>query len=119
MIIDLDTEAGLDPGQVGAKAAWLALGRRAGLPVLPGLVVGTTASRHHMEVGAATLSGRGSGAARLAVMSEPVEGAEHLVESASSLGDHLVVRSSTILEASGDWSGAFASYLDIGPAELP
>ena len=119
MIIDLDTEAGLDPGQVGAKAAWLAKGRRAGLPVLPGLVVETMASRHHMEVGAATLAGRGSGAARLAVMSEPVEGAEHLVESASALGDHLVVRSSTILEASGEWSGAFASYLDIGPAELP
>jgi hypothetical protein len=117
--IDLDTEAGLDPGQVGAKAAWLAMGRRAGLPVLPGLVVGASASRHHMEVGAATLAGRGSGAARLAVMSEPVDGAERLIESASALGDHLVVRSSTTLEASGEWSGAFASYLDIGPAELP
>jgi hypothetical protein len=72
-----------------------------------------------MEVGAATLAGRGSGAARLAVMSEPVDGAERLIESASALGDHLVVRSSTTLEASGEWSGAFASYLDIGPAELP
>ena len=119
MTIDLDTEAGLDPGQVGAKAAWLAKGRRAGLPVLPGLVVGAPASRHHMELGAATLAGRGSGAARLAVMSEPVEGAERLIASASALGDHLVVRSSTTLEASGEWSGAFASYLDIGPAELP
>ncbi|HSK07827.1 MAG TPA: PEP/pyruvate-binding domain-containing protein, partial [Acidimicrobiia bacterium] len=119
MIIDLDTEAGLDPGQVGAKAAWLALGRRAGLPVLPGLVVGAPASRHHMEVGTAVLAARGSGAARLAVMSEPVAGADRLVESASALGDHLVVRSSTPLEASAEWSGAFASYLDIRPTELP
>ncbi|HEX6147536.1 MAG TPA: PEP/pyruvate-binding domain-containing protein, partial [Acidimicrobiia bacterium] len=103
----------------GAKAAWLAMGRRAGLPVLPGLVVGAAASRHHMELGAATLAGRGSGAARLAVMSEPVAEAERLVESASALGDHLVVRSSSLLEASGEFSGAFASYLDIAPAELP
>ncbi|HEX6146388.1 MAG TPA: hypothetical protein VF083_06370, partial [Acidimicrobiia bacterium] len=61
MIIDLDTEAGLDPGQVGAKAAWLAMARRAGSPVLPGMVVAASASRHHMKVGAATLAERGSG----------------------------------------------------------
>jgi phosphohistidine swiveling domain-containing protein len=117
--LDLDSEASLDPARVGSKAAFLAIGRRAGLPVLPGQVVEASASRHHMGVGAITLASSGSGAARLAVMSEPVDDADRLIESTSDLGARLVVRSSTILEASGQWSGAFASYLDIRPSELP
>jgi len=119
LILDLDNEASLDPGRVGAKAAWLAMARRAGLPVLPGLVVDSTASIHHMALGANALVSRGSGGARLSVTGEPVEFAEDLVEQGARLGDHLVARSSTALEASGEWSGAFTSYLDLTPPDLP
>jgi len=119
MIIDLDTEAGLDPGRVGAKAAWLAMGRRAGLPVLPGFAVDAVASRHHMELGTATLATRGSGGARLTIGAEPVPEVDRLIEAGAKLGDSLVARSSTSLEASGEWSGAFSSYVDVTPDELP
>ena len=119
MILDLDHEASLDPGRVGAKAAWLAMARRVGLPVLPGLVVERSVSTRHMALGAATLASRGSGGARLAVSGEPLDIADDLVAGAARLGDHLVARSSTALEGSGEWSGAFTSYLDLAPSELP
>ncbi len=119
MILDLDHEASLDPARTGAKAAWLARGIQSGLPVLPGLVVDAPTSRHHMEVGAAALSERGSGGARLAIMSEPVPGSDDLIQAAAAIGERLVARSSTILETSGEWSGAFTSYVDVAPEELP
>ena len=119
MIHDLDGEAALDPARAGAKAAWLARARRAGLPVLPGLVVDSAASRGHMKLGAEKLAGRGSGGARLAMTAEPVSFADELVSRAGRLGEVLVARSSTLLEASGEWSGAFTSYLELSPAELP
>ncbi len=119
MTLDLDHQAGLDPAKVGAKAAWLAMARRAGLAVLPGLVVPGAVSSHHMKLGAEALAARGSGGARLAITGEPIEFADDLVENAARLGDNLVARSSTALEGSGEWSGAFASYLHLSPAELP
>ncbi|HEX2403774.1 MAG TPA: PEP-utilizing enzyme [Acidimicrobiia bacterium] len=119
MIHDLDHEAALDPARVGAKAAWLAMARRAGLPVLPGLVVDTGDSVQHMRLGAAKLASRGSGGARLALTAEPVALGAELVERGAGLAEVLVARSSTIIESSGEWSGAFTSYLDLTPADLP
>ncbi|HEY4607173.1 MAG TPA: PEP-utilizing enzyme [Acidimicrobiia bacterium] len=119
MIVDLDAEAGLDPGRVGSKAAWLALGRRAGLPVLPGLVVESMASGDHMRLGAETLPTRGSGGARLSVMQQPIAFGDPLITAASRLGPTVVARSSTQLEGGGQWSGAFSSYLDLTPPDLP
>ena len=119
MIHDLDHEAALDPSRVGAKAAWLAMGRRAGLPVLPGFVVDTADSLAHMRLGAEMLASRGSGGARLAMTAEPVDFADELVERGARLGNALVARSSTIIESFGEWSGAFTSYLDLSPADLP
>ena len=119
MIIDLDHEGSLDPRRVGAKAAWLAMGRRAGLPVLPGFVLEAEDSRHHMAIGERALSTRGSGAARLAIFKEPVPNAKELVATGSALSPQLVARSSTRLEGSGEWSGAFTSYQDLTPDELP
>ena len=87
--------------------------------MLPGFVVSGSASRHHMKLGARALADRGSGGARLSVIGEPLDFAEALVDAASALGNRLVARSSTLLESSGEWSGAFASYVDITPAELP
>ena len=119
MIHDLDHEAALDPSKVGAKAAWLAMARRAGLPVLPGLIVDTADSLAHMRIGAEMLATRGSGGARLAMTAEPVPLADDLVERGALLGEVLVARSSTIIESSGEWSGAFTSYLDLSPTDLP
>ncbi len=119
MLHDLDSEAALDPARVGAKAAWLGRARRAGLPVLPGLVVDSAASLEHMSLGAKMLADRGSGGARLAMTAAPPPLADELVARAGRLGAVLVARSSTRLEASGEWSGAFTSYLEVSPAELP
>lgn len=119
LIVDLDHEGSLDPTRVGAKAAWLAMGRRAGLPVLPGFVVEAAHSRRHMAIGERALGARGSGGARLAILGEPVPGRDELIAAGSSLGASLVARSSTLLEGSGEWSGAFTSYRDLAPAELP
>ena len=119
MIHDLDHAAALDPARVGAKAAWLAMARRAGLPVLPGLVVDTLDSLAHMQLGVEMLATRGSGGARLALTAAPVTFADELVERGARLGDVLVARSSTIIESSGEWSGAFTSYLDLSPTDLP
>jgi hypothetical protein len=119
VIHDLDSEAAYDPVRVGAKAAWLARARRAGLPVLPGLVVDAAASIGHMSIGREKLAVRGSGGARLAMTDEPLSFADELTSRAGRLGDVLVARSSTALEASGEWSGAFTSYLDVSPGDVP
>jgi hypothetical protein len=118
-VIDLDHEACLDPVRVGAKAAWLAKARRAGLPTQPGFVIEAAESRRHMRLGAETMATRGSGGARLAVTAEPVRFVDTLVGRAGRLAGRLVARSSTSLEATGEFSGAFASYLDLAPEELP
>jgi phosphoenolpyruvate synthase/pyruvate phosphate dikinase len=119
VIHDLDSEAAYDPVRVGAKAAWLGRARRAGLPVLPGLVVDAAASIGHMSIGREKLAVRGSGGARLAMTDEPPPFADELIAGAGRLGDVLVARSSTALEASGEWSGAFTSYLDVSPGDIP
>src|SRR5918996_705307 len=89
LLIDLDDPRGRDPLRVGGKAAALVRARAAGAAVLPGFVVAGAASRAHMAIGA------------------------------EALGDRVVARSSTILEAGGEWSGAFTSYLDLAPIDLP
>ncbi len=121
MILDLDDDRALDPGRAGAKAAWLARGRRAGLPVLPGRVVPASASRPAMELAVEVMAQRGSGGARLRISQEPLdtELERELLAAVDGLGDLLVVRSSSLLEAGGEWSGAFTSYLDIRPVETP
>ncbi len=62
---------------------------------------------------------RGSGGARLAVSSEPLDAADRIVEAGRELSATLAVRSSSPLESSGYWAGAFTSYIGITPEELP
>jgi hypothetical protein len=119
LISDLDDPSGRDPVRVGSKAAALAVARAAGAAVLPGFVVEAGASSAHLRLGAETLSERGSGGARLAVAGEPLPFAEDLSSAGAALGENLVARSSTLLEESGEWSGAFTSYVGISPGELP
>lgn len=76
-------------------------------------------SSSHLRLGAETLAKRGSGGARLAVAGESLPFAGELVAAGAALGDFLVARSSTLLEASGEWSGAFTSYVGISPSDLP
>lgn len=120
MILDLDDDRCLDPGRAGAKGAWLARGRRAGLPVLPGMVVSADESLPYLQAGAATLSDRGSGGARLVVGQAPLPESLRaaLEQGTAHLSAPLVVRSSSLLEGSGEWSGAFTSYLEVGHREL-
>lgn len=119
-MISLDDVACLDPQLAGAKAAWLARGRRAGLPILPGVVVPAATSKTALNLGASVLSSRGSGAARLEVSAARIAPAllEELQAAAEPLGEALVVRSSSVLEGSGEWSGAFTSYLGVERHEL-
>ncbi|MEE8406410.1 MAG: PEP-utilizing enzyme [Acidimicrobiia bacterium] len=119
MLLDLDHDKSLDPTRVGFKASRLASGRKAGLPILPGFIVSAEASRPHMRLGAKGLALRGSGGARVAVTGEPVTFAADLISAGTELGPSLVVRSSTALEGSGEWAGAFTSYLNLSPTFLP
>ncbi|HJU80728.1 MAG TPA: PEP/pyruvate-binding domain-containing protein [Acidimicrobiia bacterium] len=119
MITSLDQPTALDPERVGAKAAALAIARQDGLPVLPGFVVESSASRPHMDLGASAFRSRGSGGARLAVSSEPIAAADLIIDAGRKLAPTLVVRSSSPLESSGYWAGAFTSYIGIAPEELP
>src|SRR5689334_15280157 len=66
-LISLDDDAALDPSLVGVKAANLARARRAGLPVLPGVVVPIEAAGAVIDHGLAVLAAEGPGKARLAV----------------------------------------------------
>jgi hypothetical protein len=119
LISDLDDPSGRDPVRVGSKAAALAVAKAAGAAVLPGVVVEAAMSKPHLRLGAETLAERGSGGARLVVAGEALPFAEELITAGEALGDQLVARSSTLLEASGEWSGAFTSYVGVSPDELP
>lgn len=121
MIFDLDDDRCLDPGRAGAKAAWLSQGRRVGLPILPGLVVSADESKPYLQAGATALNDRGSGGARLVVSQSelPANLQDQLEEMSAHLHVPLIVRSSSILEGLGEWSGAFTSYLEVTRAELP
>ena len=119
MITGLDDPSAVDPKRVGAKAAALAIARQGGLPVLPGFVVEAAASNEHMQMGASALAHRGSGGARLAVISVPPRASARLVAAGRRLSSALAVRSSASIGSDGEWAGAFTSYIDVRPEELP
>jgi phosphohistidine swiveling domain-containing protein len=120
-IVGLDSAAALDPAVVGAKAAALAATRRAGLPVLDGLVVPSDVGR---AVLSAARAGLGPDATPhdgpLAVMD--LGGALDLGPLRALVGERwprAVVRSSSPLEGDAVWAGALSSFLDVAPGELP
>ncbi len=118
-MISLD-DAGATSEVVGSKAAELARARRAGLPVLAGIVLPVDAAGRAFSIGAAALLTGGSGAARLAVMSFPLDERlrQELSRAARKLGPSLVARSSSPCEGDGTWAGAFVSYVGVKPDEL-
>ncbi len=122
-ILDLDATAAMDPTVAGAKAAWLARARRAGLPVLPGIVIPAPVSIPTMQLGLSALRERGPGGARLTMAQHPLPIAvsHALEEGVRSLGIPVIVRSSSLLEDNGEWAGAFESFTathvdDVEPA---
>ena len=119
-VLDLDDPRCALPSLAGAKASWLARARQQGLPALPGVVISAAASLPAMRHGTKTLARRGSGGARLEVGRFPLEDAllARVTAAAAELGPSLAVRSSSILEGDGEWSGAFVSYLDIAVPEI-
>lgn len=118
--VGLTDRAARDPALVGVKASQLAVAASAGLPVLSGWVIPLDASSDALARGTEAFE-MGSGArAYLAAMESvvPADLTEELVARAASDDRHLVVRSSTLLDDDGRWSGAFTSYLDVGASDL-
>jgi hypothetical protein len=116
LLLSLDDPAARDPDVVGFKVAFLARAAGAGLPVLPGVVLPLDASASALRAGALALGGAGSAAAYLAA--NAVEPPTAALGASLPVGVPLVVRSSTRLDDDGRWSGAFASYLDVGRGDL-
>jgi len=120
--VALADRAARDPDHVGAKAARLAAAAAAGLPVLAGRVLPSEASSDAVTRGSGALAeGSGVPAAYLTAMDSRVPGelAKELVPEPASDDGLLVVRSSTVLDDDGRWSGAFTSYLGVRASDLP
>jgi phosphohistidine swiveling domain-containing protein len=116
-VLWLQSEGCLDPARVGHKAARLAAALQQGLPVLPGLVVPVGVGAELLESAAREVAARGVHASRLAVMDSAAPDLTALRDDIKELGDDLVVRSSSPLEASPEYAGAFASYVGVTISE--
>ncbi|MQA80117.1 MAG: hypothetical protein GEV10_16805 [Streptosporangiales bacterium] len=116
-VLDLFDPRCRDAAVAGGKAAGLCRARSVGLPVLPGVVVPAGEATEALAAGAKALGERGSGGARRAAMTVAVRPAlsEQLRVAVTALGGDVVVRSSADVEASGEWSGAFSTFSEIGP----
>jgi phosphohistidine swiveling domain-containing protein len=108
-----------DPALVGVKAARLAAAAAAGLPVLEGRVLPSEASSEAIASGGEALQkGAAAAGAYLAAM-ESVIPSGLSQELAPQAADQLcVVRSSTLFDDDGRWSGAFASYVGVAASDL-
>ena len=120
LVVDLDDQRCHDPAVAGAKAATLARARGLGFPVLGGVVVPSGAATPSLQAGLKALDETGSGGARLAVMACEVDQAlvAALRAAVERLGAPVVVRSSSRVEDSGEFAGAFSSFDGVGPDEV-
>jgi len=114
--LGLGDPAARDPGVVGAKAARLAAAAAEGFPVLPGAVIPLDASASAIVAGARALAAGGRAAAYLEASRTELAMAD--VAGLARVASPLVVRSSTPFDDDGRWSGAFASYLDVGRGDV-
>lgn len=120
-VVDLDHPAAREVAFSGAKAAGLARARAAGFPVLDGFVVPAAASAGALAAGREVLPSGGSGAARMAIIRSPLEAAllDGIATAAAAPAPPFIVRSSSLLEGSGEWSGAFTSVPEVARDEIP
>nr|MBA3363872.1 hypothetical protein [Actinomycetota bacterium] len=109
-----------DPAHVGVKAAALAAASGAGLPVIPGWVIPLDASSDAIARGRGALEVGSGASGYLAAMESvvPADLTEELTRRAAPDDRRLVVRSSTLLDDDGRWSGAFTSYVGVGASDL-
>ena len=117
-LIWLDDAGCLDARTCGDKAARLARARGHGFPVLPGFVIPASASHLVLEQAVSTTT-KGLFGARLAVMDADVGALAPAIEAARRLGPSVVARSSSPVEGSGRWAGAFSSFVGVPPDDLP
>lgn len=116
-LVPLATGAGPTPtvAEIGYKAARLAAALRAGLPVLPGIVVPVSEGRRTMGAGVNAVRTAGLGAGRVAVLAQALDPAliDELTDAVAALGGRVIVRSSSPLEGDGRWAGAFSSVTGV------
>ena len=104
----------------GAKGAGIARAKAAGFPVLDGFVIAPVCSEPALARAVDVLDSRGTGGARMAIIGHQLD-EELLAEidrHAEALEPPFIVRSSSVLEGSGEWSGAFTSVPEIMPGEI-
>ena len=120
LVLRIDDPAACDVAAAGAKGAGLAQAKAAGLPVPDGFVVSPAASAPALELAEAQMAGRGSGGARMAIIGCDLgrELFDALAEAARELPEPLIVRSSSVLEGAGEWSGAFTSVPEVRRDEV-
>ncbi len=120
-LLSLDADEARDARVVGVKAAGLARARVAGLPALIGWVVPAGEGNEAGRIGAEALRRRGPAAACLAVGELELDGPlrRDLRAVLNVRGGSAIVRSSSERDADPRWAGAFASYLDVGSADVP
>jgi phosphoenolpyruvate synthase/pyruvate phosphate dikinase len=108
--------AAADAPEIGFKAARLAAAWRAGLPVLPGVVVPVAEARAFLQAAASAVRAHGLAAGRPAVLACTIDSAlsEELRGTVDALGGRVIVRSSSPLEGDGRWAGAFSSVTGVG-----
>jgi pyruvate,water dikinase len=116
-LIPLEDGLARDPGVVGRKAAELGRAAAAEMPVLPGWVLPLGESAAALAAGSVASSGP---AAVLIVAGWELDDElrAELVDAVRAVGGRAVVRSSSPLEDDPRWSGAFATYLDVGPQDI-
>ncbi|MEO8422537.1 MAG: PEP/pyruvate-binding domain-containing protein [Actinomycetota bacterium] len=119
-LVPLDDARARDPEIAGHKAAELARATAAEMPVLPGWVLPLGESAAALAIGSAAGREASSATSVLAVSSIELDDELRceLASVVASLGGSVVVRSSSPLEADPRWSGAFATYLDVGTDDI-
>ena len=117
-LIWLDDAGCLDARICGDKAARLARARGHSFPVLPGFVIPASAGHQVLEQAVSTTTS-GLFGARLTVMEADAGPLAPAIEAARRLGPSVVVRSSSPVEGSGRWAGAFSSFVGVPPDDLP
>ncbi len=116
----LDDPSAVDLAISGAKGAGLARARAAGFPVLDGFVIPPACSEEALRRAVEVLDSRGTGGSRMTIIGHQLPDLliEEVEQFAAELQPPFIVRSSSVLEGGGEWSGAFTSVPEVQPGEI-
>jgi phosphohistidine swiveling domain-containing protein len=116
----LDDPTAIELAVSGAKGAGLARALAAGFPVLGGFVIPPACSEPALARAVELLEARGTGGARMSIIGYelPSDTVDQIAAHAERLDPPLIVRSSSVLEGEGEWSGAFTSVPEIQRDEI-